>query len=137
MTPTPSVVRLPSSSTLLPPTIDTGKAINFDLAVLKGHTDAIWDVAFHPKQSLVLTASADETVKLWDFEAKGTAIDHGISLAWPGLTEQYPTAGDALKFSAAYPEVGKSVVATSICFLPYDLNVHLHLEAASSLLSVC
>lgn len=105
------VWELPDMS-LNDPYAERGKAINFDLAVLKGHTDAIWDVAFHPKQSLVLTASADETVKLWDFEAK---------------------AGDALKFSAAYPEVGKSVVATSICFLPYDLNKWVAGYTSSSL----
>jgi WD40 repeat protein len=40
--------------------------------VLRGHKDAIWDVALHPTISLVLTASADETIKLWDFGANGT-----------------------------------------------------------------
>jgi WD40 repeat protein len=40
--------------------------------VLKGHTDAIWDVALHPTLSLVLTASADESIKLWDFGASST-----------------------------------------------------------------
>lgn len=94
------------------PYAERGKAINFDLAVLKGHTDAIWDVALHPTLSLVLTASADESIKLWDFGA---------------------SKGQELKLTVPYFEADKSVVPTSLCFLPNEPQKWVAGYASSSL----
>jgi len=35
------------------------------LGIYKEHTDAVWDLAYHPSKPLLLSASADCTVKLW------------------------------------------------------------------------
>ena len=46
----------------------TGSALSQKVAKLEGHTDAVWDLAVHPFQSLVLSASADATIRLWNIE---------------------------------------------------------------------
>jgi WD40 repeat protein len=53
------------------------------MAVLKGHTDYINSIAYEPeKGDLILSASDDQTGKLWDLET-GQAV-HTFHLASPG-----------------------------------------------------
>ena len=35
------------------------------LGILKEHRDAVWDLSYHATKPLLLSASADRTVKLW------------------------------------------------------------------------
>jgi WD40 repeat protein len=44
------------------------------MAILNGHSDGIWSIAFHPSGLLLATGSADKTVKLWCVEQDGTAV---------------------------------------------------------------
>ena len=34
--------------------------------VLQGHSDAVWDLAVHPKSGLLLSCGADGSVRLWN-----------------------------------------------------------------------
>jgi len=42
--------------------------------VIKGHSDAIWDLSYHRHRSLLLSASSDATVKLWNIENGTTSL---------------------------------------------------------------
>jgi len=54
-----------------------------NMSVLKGHTDYINSIAYEPeKGDLILSASDDQTAKLWDLET-GLAV-HTFHLASPG-----------------------------------------------------
>ena len=35
------------------------------VATLAGHSDAVWSVAFHPREHVLATSSDDRTIKLW------------------------------------------------------------------------
>jgi len=35
--------------------------------ILKGHTDAVWDLAVHKDRDLLATTSSDGTCKLWNW----------------------------------------------------------------------
>lgn len=54
----------------IPGTSDADPYGNYDpeehRGVLQGHSDAIWDMAVHPKTGLILSCSADGTVRLWN-----------------------------------------------------------------------
>ena len=36
---------------------------------LKGHTDAIWDLAIHPTSGVLLSCASDGTCRLWNHKA--------------------------------------------------------------------
>ncbi|MGY4504007.1 WD40 repeat protein [Bradyrhizobium sp. GM24.11] len=42
------------------------------IAELVGHTDAVKKVAFHPLKEWLLSASWDQTIRLWDVKAART-----------------------------------------------------------------
>ena len=44
---------------------------NVCIKTLVGHSDAVWDVEAHLTMPLILSASADGTLKLWDVGAFG------------------------------------------------------------------
>ena len=43
------------------------------MAVLSGHTDAVWSASFSPDGTRIVTASRDHTARLWDART-GTAL---------------------------------------------------------------
>eukprot|EP01135_Chromosphaera_perkinsii_P001645 Nk52_evm22s208 gene=Nk52_evmTU22s208 len=49
---------------------NVGVASNPLLQVLEGHTDRVYGVDFHPREPLLATCSADNTVKLWSSKSK-------------------------------------------------------------------
>jgi COMPASS component SWD3 len=38
---------------------------------VEGHTDRVYSVDFHPSDNLLISASADFSVKLWSFRGYG------------------------------------------------------------------
>ena len=40
-----------------------------NMGELKGHTDAIWDLAIHPTSGLLLSCASDGTCRLWNHQA--------------------------------------------------------------------
>jgi WD40 repeat protein len=49
-----------------------------ELAALRGHKDAVWEVDWSPDGLRIVTASDDHTVRVWDAE-------HGTELALIGI----------------------------------------------------
>ena len=41
---------------------------------LKGHTDAIWDLAVHPTSGLLLSCASDGTCRLWNHQLTNPQI---------------------------------------------------------------
>lgn len=109
---------LPDSSDT-DPYAERGKAINFDLGVFKGHTDCIWELALHPHLNLLASASADATVRLWDFGSEeGEELKH--TWYFGGGT------GDSATWAGPVP--------TSVCFVPREMK---QLVAAYNSSSLC
>lgn len=51
--------------------------------ILKGHTDAVWDLVVHRDRDLLATCSSDGTCKIWNWKASHEPV---ISLtADPGM----------------------------------------------------
>ncbi|KAJ3096729.1 U3 snoRNP protein [Phlyctochytrium planicorne] len=82
-----------------PTTIETyGQYANAKQHTLVAHTDAVWDVKFCPlfKESILATASADSTVKIW--EVDGTRNDLKSTLKLNVADKLYlPTSLDWLR----------------------------------------
>jgi len=58
---------------------------NIHQASLKGHTDAVWDLAVHRDRNLLATCSSDGSCKLWDWRTTQANQDPLITiLADPG-----------------------------------------------------
>jgi WD40 repeat protein len=75
------------------------------MAVLKGHTDYINSIAYEPeKGDLILSASDDQTGKLWDLET-GQAV-HTFHLASPGTIAPPECGGRG----------GGGISSCSLCF---------------------
>lgn len=86
------------------------------LATLEGHTDAIWDLAAIPlkvhDESLLATASADGTVKIWNTDR----LDTPLRLSWRyNGTEAEEEEGKSLPIptcvSVCWSDMRKLVVA--------------------------
>ena len=79
-----------------------------------------------PDPLLVLTASADESVKLWDF---GAMVNNPFSFLFFSflflvLTRHWwLDRWRRVEADVTYPEPDKTVVPTSLCFLPNDPKV--------------
>ncbi|KAL5463206.1 hypothetical protein EMCRGX_G032085 [Ephydatia muelleri] len=56
--------------------VDPFDAYNPDLyhAVLKGHSDAVWDLAIHPTSERLLSCAADGTCCLWDHQSSNPLL---------------------------------------------------------------
>eukprot|EP01112_Ceratiomyxa_fruticulosa_P001504 TRINITY_DN1167_c0_g1_i1.p1 TRINITY_DN1167_c0_g1~~TRINITY_DN1167_c0_g1_i1.p1 ORF type:complete len:843 (-),score=215.12 TRINITY_DN1167_c0_g1_i1:110-2638(-) len=62
-----------------PLTMDTyskhGRGVGYRVSVLDGHNDVVWDVVIHPhQQTHIFSASADRSIKLWDYEKSSPLI---------------------------------------------------------------
>ncbi len=84
--------------TLPPITLDPyerhGVGVDYRVRTLEGHTDAIWSLAAHPYNTHVLSASADTSVRLWDYERSDPLL-HTLTLTDSGHTHT-PTSVDVV-----------------------------------------
>lgn len=90
---------LPPSS--LDPYDRHGVGVDYHLRRLVGHTDAIWSLALHPHLSHVLSASADDTVRLWDYEKQDPLL-HTLTLTDPSGITHTPTSVDMVHTNLAH-----------------------------------
>lgn len=83
---------------------------------LKGHTDAVQDLAFDPSGRILASCSADLSIKLWDFQSNYSCIrtlhghDHNVS----SITF-LPPAGDFLASCSRDKTVKLWEVASGYC----------------------
>ncbi|MEM9090323.1 MAG: hypothetical protein AAGC93_16430, partial [Cyanobacteria bacterium P01_F01_bin.53] len=49
------------------------------VSVLDGHTDKVTGIEFHPNKDMIITASRDKTVKLWDTNGRNISTMNGHS----------------------------------------------------------
>lgn len=96
-----SVVRL---WTLPPSSLDPydrhGLGVDYHLRRLVGHTDAIWSLALHPHLPQVLSASADDSVRLWDYEKQDPLL-HTFTLTDTSGRTHTPTSVDIVQTNLA------------------------------------
>lgn len=82
---------------------------------LKGHTDAIQDVAFDTTGKLLVSCSADMSIKLWDFQQSYDCIrtmlghDHNVS------SVAFMPGGDLIVSSSRDKSIKMWEVATGYC----------------------
>lgn len=57
--------------------------IPFIHSVLTGHNHYVMCAQFHPSEDLVVSASLDQTVRVWDISGEGLGDNRG-SLGWEG-----------------------------------------------------
>jgi striatin 1/3/4 len=100
------------------PSTDNDPYNNYDpeehRGVLQGHTDAIWDLAVHPKTSLILSCAADGTVRLWNHTLTSPLVK--LLDAEPGY--RCPTSVDFLSTDPNLLVVSYSAAKTVI----YDIE---------------
>lgn len=58
----------------------SGKKIWKSNGTLKSHMDGVRGLYFHPSQKLLVSASEDSTLKVWDLNKHSDAIDPYITL---------------------------------------------------------
>ena len=63
------------------PYTNYGYATPFLKSSLTGHSDAIWSLSLHEQSHLLLSASADETVMVWDYESASSPLKKTFSLS--------------------------------------------------------
>ncbi|KAG2381273.1 hypothetical protein C9374_006262 [Naegleria lovaniensis] len=63
------------------PYTNYGYATPFLHTSLTGHSDAIWSLSLHETSHLLLSASADETVMVWDYESSTSPLLKTFSLS--------------------------------------------------------
>lgn len=69
-----------------------GVGIAFLKSVLVGHTDAIWELAVHPIETFLLSASADATLRMWNF-SQSSPLQQSYSLEGVDAGEEHiPTS---------------------------------------------
>eukprot|EP01090_Pellita_catalonica_P019483 TRINITY_DN665_c0_g1_i2.p1 TRINITY_DN665_c0_g1~~TRINITY_DN665_c0_g1_i2.p1 ORF type:complete len:613 (-),score=100.28 TRINITY_DN665_c0_g1_i2:50-1888(-) len=54
------------------PYAENGKAIVYSEGVLMGHSESIWDLSLHSRSPMLLSSSADASVRLWNFQKSDT-----------------------------------------------------------------
>jgi WD40 repeat protein len=68
-------------------------------AIIRGHAERIWHVAFHPDGALLASASLDETVKIWDVTSDPPVLQ--ATLPGNGLIEAVTFSPDGTLLAAA------------------------------------
>lgn len=68
-------------------------------AIIQGHAERIWQVAFHPDGALLASASLDETVKIWDVTSDPPVLQ--ATLPGNGLIEAVTFSPDGTLLAAA------------------------------------
>ena len=95
----PSSLRSPLS-----PSSAQDKAAGLEIALrLKGHTDAVYAVAFSPDGRYVATASFDNTLKLWDAATGKEIKTYGGTLGHTKQGSASPSARTARCLPRAAP----------------------------------
>ncbi|KAE8221247.1 hypothetical protein CF326_g8598 [Tilletia indica] len=64
------------------------------IAVLTGHNHCIMCARFHPKENLVVSASIDQAVHVWDISGLDKTASHPPSSTAPGRSRTRSTIGD-------------------------------------------
>lgn len=82
--------------------------------VLQGHTDAIWDLAVHPKSGLLLSCAADGTCRLWNH----TLTSPQLKLFQAESGYRCPTSVDFLSSDPHHLVVSYSAAKTVV----YDIE---------------
>jgi len=94
-----------------------GIGVDYHLRKLEGHTDAIWCLALHPHLPQVLSASADDSIRLWDYERPDPLL-HTLTLTDSSGLVHTPTAVDIVQTN-----LGQCVASyTSSSLAVFDLE---------------
>jgi WD40 repeat protein len=101
------------------------------IARLDGHTDAVWSVAFSPTAPLLISGSADRSVRIWDHEACVEVASfhwHSHELRSVGFS-----ADGSMIYSAACDKTAK----LGALFLDASSSISYDSFAPSSICDVC